>query len=54
MTKTELEKCVAKAKAETKVALETVLGELNHGQQKKLVKNEKVKKLLDRYGVDTE
>lgn len=51
MTKVELDKRVADAKAETKAALETVLGELNHGQQKKLVKNEKVKKLLDRYSV---
>lgn len=51
MTKDELDKSVADAKAEIKAALETVLAELNHGQQKKLVKNEKVKKLLDRYSV---
>lgn len=41
-------------KAETKEALEVVLSELNHGQKQKLVKNEKVKALLDRYGVEHE
>lgn len=36
---------------ETKTALETVLAELNHGQRQKLMNNEKVRELLDRYGV---
>jgi hypothetical protein len=42
---------VAETKAETKNALETVLGELNNGQRKKLIKNDKIKALLDRYAV---
>ena len=38
-------------KQETHNALQTVYDELNHGQQQKLLGNEKVKKLLDRYEV---
>ncbi len=37
---------------ETKVALKTVYDTLNQGQQKKLVKDETVKALFDRYGVE--
>lgn len=37
---------------ETKAALQTVYDELNQGQQKKIVKDEKVKALFDRYGVE--
>lgn len=37
---------------ETKVALQTVYDALNQGQQKKLLKNEGVKELFDRYGVE--
>ena len=40
--------------AETKEALQTVFDALNQGQQNKLLKNEEVKALLDRYGVETE
>lgn len=36
---------------ELKEALETVYESLNNGQQKKLLKNEKVKALFDRYGI---
>lgn len=36
---------------ETKVALQTVYDALNQGQQKKIVKDEGVKALFDRYGV---
>ena len=46
-----------KAKAvytETQQALQTVFNELNKGQQNKLLKNEEVKALFDRYGVVTE
>ena len=39
---------------ETKSALETVYAALNKGQQKKIVKNESVKALFDRYGVEYE
>ena len=37
---------------DTKVALQTVYDTLNQGQQKKLVKDETVKALFDRYGVE--
>ena len=36
---------------ETKVALQTVYDALNQGQQKKILKDEGVKELFDRYGV---
>lgn len=36
----------------TKTALQLVYDSLNNGQQKKLIKNETVKTLFDRYGVD--
>ena len=42
---------VAAIKNETKTALETVYNELNNGQRKKLLKNEDIKALFDRYGV---
>ena len=51
MTKAEFEKRVNDAHAETHDALATVWGELNHGQQKKLLKNEDVASVLKRYGV---
>ena len=37
---------------ETKIALQTVYNALNQGQQKKVVKDECVKELFDRYGVE--
>ena len=36
---------------ETNVALQTVYDALNQGQQKKILKDEVVKELFDRYGV---
>jgi hypothetical protein len=36
---------------ETTAALQTVYDALNQGQQKKLLKDEGVKELFDRYGV---
>lgn len=36
---------------ETAQALRDIYNELNHGQQQKLLKNEKIKELLERYGV---
>ena len=51
MNKEVLKRAVANAKAETKQALQTVYDELNRGQQKKIIKNERVKTLLDLYGV---
>ena len=37
---------------ETKAALQTVYDALNQGQQNKLLKEESVKELFDRYGVE--
>ena len=37
---------------EIKTALQTMYDALNHGQQKKILKDEKVKALFDRYGVE--
>lgn len=52
MTKTELTAAVEAAKVETRNALQTVYNALNQGQQKKIVKDEVVKKLFDLYGVE--
>lgn len=52
MTKAELTAAVEKAKTETKTAMQTMYDALNQGQQKQIVKDEKVKKLFDRYGVE--
>ena len=54
MTKNELNAAVEAAKVETKSALQTVYDSLNHGQQKKIVKDEAVKELFDLYGVNYE
>ena len=51
MKKTTLDKNVAELKDETKNALQTVYDSLNQGQRKKIVKDEAVKVLFDRYGV---
>lgn len=51
MTKEELNAITQVAKDETKNVLQTVFDTLNHGQQKKLLKDEKVKAQLDLYGV---
>lgn len=51
MKKTELNTAVETAKTETRTALQTVYDSLNQGQQKKIVKDEIVKTLFDRYGV---
>ena len=51
MTKKELNEAVAKAKTETRDAMQTMFDALNKGQQKKIVKNEDVKKLFDLHGV---
>lgn len=52
MKRSELEEVVIAAKTETRNALQTMYNELNQGQQKKIVKNEAVKALFDRYGVE--
>jgi ribosomal protein S20 len=52
MKKTVLKEKTEQVKAETKEALQTVYDSLNNGQQKQIIKNDKVKTLFDRYGVD--
>lgn len=51
MKKHELLKKTNAVIAETKEALQTVYDALNNGQRKKLIKNEQVKALFDKYGV---
>ena len=51
MDKDTLKEAVEMCKAETKEALQTVYEELNNGQQNKLLKNENIKALFERYGV---
>lgn len=50
---TELERAIG-FNREIRAALLTVYNELNQGQQQKLLKNEKVKALFERYGVVTD
>ena len=52
MTEKELTQAVQTTKEETKQALQTVYDALNSGQQKKILKDEAVKKLFDFYGVE--
>lgn len=52
MNKRELKIKTEQIILDTKNALQTVYDALNKGQQKKIVKNEKVKELFDRYGVN--
>lgn len=51
MKKSDLTAAVIAVKTETKNAMQTMYDALNSGQQKKIVKDEAVKKLFDRYGV---
>lgn len=52
MKRTELTNAVDACISETRNALQTVYDSLNHGQQKQIVKDEAVKELFDRYGVE--
>lgn len=52
MKKSELTEAVDSYINKTKNALQTVFDELNQGQQKKILKVEKVKELFDLYGVE--
>ena len=49
----ELREKVIAYNKEVKEALETIYAELNKGQQKKLLKSDKVKALFVRYGRNT-
>lgn len=51
MKKSELNAAVLAVKTETRNALQIMFDGLNHGQQNKILKNESVKALFDRYGV---
>ena len=51
MKREKLDQAVEVVKEETKTALQTVYDALNQGQQKKILKDEAVKRLFDRYGV---
>lgn len=51
MLRKELFDKVEAVKTETKNALQLVYDSLNQGQQKKILKEEAVKALFDRYGV---
>lgn len=51
MTSDRLNNAVKSAKEETREALKTVYDALNQGQQKKIVKDDKVKALFDLYDV---
>lgn len=53
MTRTALFERVDAHIVQTRDALQTVYDALNQGQQKKIVKNEAVKALFDRFGVRT-
>lgn len=51
MTRRELEVSAQRVFKNTREALELIVAELNHGQRKKLLKNEKIAELFTRYGV---
>ena len=52
MTKQELERKTEAAVTETREALQTVYDAPNQGQQKKILKDEKVAAMFERYGVE--
>ena len=52
MKKHELKAKTDTVVAEIKAALQTVYDALNQGQRKKIIKDEQVKALFDRYGVE--
>lgn len=54
MKKSAVQVAVNTAKTETHDALQTVYNALNKGQRQKLVKDEKVRAIFERYGVETE
>lgn len=51
MKKNELKQKTDTVINQTQAALQTMYDALSQGQQKKIVKNEEVKALFDRYGV---
>ena len=53
LTIMELTLAVEKCKMETKSVLDLIFSNLNHGQTQKLMKNQEIKELVDRYNVQT-
>lgn len=51
ISKQKLRANVEQTKSDIKAALQLIFDSLNHGQQKKLIKNKEVYQLLKRYGV---
>ena len=51
ISKKKLQENVKAVKSKTKAALQLVYNSLNPGQQKKLIKNTEVKKLLEFYEI---
>ena len=52
MKKSDLIIAIKTVKEETRYALQTMYDALNQGQQKKIVRDDAVKALFDRYGVE--
>ena len=52
MNKNTLNEAVKACKEETREALQTFYDALNHGQQKQIIKDEAVKAICDRFGVE--
>ena len=52
MKKNKLNSAVATAKNETAEAILTILDSLNQGQRKKILRDEKVIALCERYGIE--
>ena len=52
MSKGKWTQAAEEVAADTKTALQTVYDALNQGQQKKILKDARVKALFDRYGVE--
>lgn len=53
MDKQTLNEAVKACKEETRECLQIFYNELNHGQQKKMANNERVRPILERFGVET-
>lgn len=52
MKKSRLKENVKKNKDSTRDCLQTLFDSINKGQQKQIIKNEKIKEMFDRYKVE--
>ena len=50
----ELKERVIAYNTEVKAALQEVYNDLNHGKQKRLLRNPTIRAMFERYGVETE